>query len=67
MNYQVKIKKTDEGVAIWCPELLGCASQGATEEQALENIKDAIHDYLEVQRELSVGVESRNVEVAEIA
>jgi predicted RNase H-like HicB family nuclease len=63
MNYQVKIKKTEEGIAIWCPELPGCASQGATEEEALENIKYAIHDYLEVQRELSMELETRNVEV----
>ena len=49
------MKKTEEGIAIWCPDLPGCASQGATEDEALENIKDAIHDYLEVQRELNAS------------
>ncbi|HET6402440.1 MAG TPA: type II toxin-antitoxin system HicB family antitoxin [Candidatus Kapabacteria bacterium] len=63
MKYEVKVKKSEEGVAIWCDDLPGCASQGATEEEALANIKEAIHDYLEVQQEL--GIETRLVEVAE--
>ena len=33
--------------AIWCPELPGCVSCGATEEEALENILEAIELYLE--------------------
>jgi predicted RNase H-like HicB family nuclease len=63
MTYEVKIKKSEEGVAIWVPELPGCASQGDSEQEALENIKDAIHEYLEVQRELNTNVETRTVEV----
>jgi len=63
MKYQVKVKKTEEGVAVWCPDLPGCASQGVTEEEALENIKEAIHDYLEVQQELNSEVETRLIEV----
>ncbi len=46
MNYRVNLKKTEEGVAVWCPGLVGCWSQGANEEEALENIKDAIETYL---------------------
>ena len=33
--------------AVFCPELPGCASAGDTEEEALENIKEAIALYLE--------------------
>ena len=33
--------------AVWCPELPGCASAGETEEQALENIREAIELYLQ--------------------
>ena len=33
--------------AVWCPELPGCVSAGETEEEALENICEAIALYLE--------------------
>jgi len=33
--------------AIWCPELPGCVSAGETEEDALNNIREAIALYLE--------------------
>jgi predicted RNase H-like HicB family nuclease len=33
--------------AAWCPELPGCASAGMTEEEALQNIREAIELYLE--------------------
>jgi len=35
------------GYAVYCPELPGCASAGDSEEEALENIKEAIALYLE--------------------
>ena len=50
MDYTVMLKKTDEGYSVWCPGLPGCWSQGDTEADALENIKDAISDYLIVAR-----------------
>ncbi|MBW4659799.1 MAG: type II toxin-antitoxin system HicB family antitoxin [Drouetiella hepatica Uher 2000/2452] len=33
--------------AVWCPELPGCVSAGATEIEALANIQEAIELYLE--------------------
>ncbi len=63
MRYKVKLKETEEGYAVWCPGLPGCWSQGQTEEEALENIKDAIHDYLEVIEELLKDTQSRYVEI----
>ena len=33
--------------AVWCPELRGCVSAGATEAEALANIQEAIELYLE--------------------
>ncbi len=53
MRYKVNVKKTDEGYSICCPGLPGCWSQGETEREALENIKDAIQAYLETVEELS--------------
>ncbi|MFQ4139849.1 type II toxin-antitoxin system HicB family antitoxin [Nodosilinea sp. PGN35] len=35
--------------AIWCPELPGCVSAGDTEQEALDNIREAIELYLEVE------------------
>jgi len=46
MNFRVLLKKTEEGYAIWCPTLKGCWSAGASEAEALTNIKDAIEEYL---------------------
>ena len=64
MKYKVKIEKTDEGYAVWCPGLPGCWSQGRTEEEALENIKDAIETYLATVEELTKDKQTRQVEVA---
>jgi predicted RNase H-like HicB family nuclease len=64
MRYEVRLLKSDEGYAVWCPALPGCASQGETEEEALENIKDAIREYLAVRDEMMEGAESRVVEVS---
>ena len=63
MRYKVKLLKSDEGYAVWCPALPGCATQGATEQEALENIKSAIQEYLSVRDEELDGAESRVVEV----
>lgn len=63
MKYKVHLKKTEEGYAVWVPGLPGCWSQGKTEAEALENIKDAIRAYLETVEELSEGKESRYVEI----
>ncbi|HWY70715.1 MAG TPA: type II toxin-antitoxin system HicB family antitoxin [Terriglobales bacterium] len=64
MRYPVVLHKTEEGVAIGCPGLPGCWSQGATEQEALENIKIAIKEYLEVAKEIAEEGEMREVEVA---
>ena len=64
MKYKVNFKETDEGYAVWVPGLPGCWSQGQTEEEALENIKDAIHSYLETVEDISRGKKSQYVEVS---
>ena len=46
-------KATDEGVTAWVPGLPGCWSEGATEQEALENIQEAITEYLAVAADLS--------------
>jgi predicted RNase H-like HicB family nuclease len=64
MRYRVNIRKTEEGYAVWVPGLPGCWSQGRTEAEALENIKDAIEAYLYTVDELTADKEIRYVEIA---
>jgi predicted RNase H-like HicB family nuclease len=51
MQYHVKLIQSEEGWAVSCPALPGCHSQGATREEALANIRDAILEWLAVQAE----------------
>lgn len=53
MKYPVALVQTEEGYSVSCPGLPGCSSQGATEEEALDNIRVAIQEYLAVARELA--------------
>jgi predicted RNase H-like HicB family nuclease len=65
MRYKVVLRHSEEGYAVSCPGLPGCWSQGATEEEALENIQDAIQGYLETLDDLVRDEEVREVEVAD--
>lgn len=51
MQYPMKLIQSEEGWAVSCPAFPGCHSQGATREEALANIRDAIREWLEVQAE----------------
>jgi predicted RNase H-like HicB family nuclease len=63
MRYKVNLKETEEGYAVWPPGLPGCWSQGKTEDEALENIRDAIKSYLRTADEISADKISRYVEI----
>jgi predicted RNase H-like HicB family nuclease len=63
MKYKIAIHKSDEGYSVSVPGLPGCWSQGATEPEALENIRDAIREYLAVVEEQLKGEEVREVEI----
>jgi predicted RNase H-like HicB family nuclease/predicted RNA binding protein YcfA (HicA-like mRNA interferase family) len=64
MNYKVILKESEEGFSVSCPGLPGCWSQGVTEEEALENIQDAIAEYLAAVNELVQGQDVREVRVS---
>ena len=63
MKYKIAIHKSDGGYSVSVPGLPGCWSQGATEPEALENIRDAIREYLSVVEEQLKGQEVREVEI----
>jgi predicted RNase H-like HicB family nuclease len=63
LRYTVSLVKSEEGYSVWVPGLPGCASQGATEQEALENISDAIREYLEVADEMACAGDRREVTV----
>lgn len=64
MQYKVALYRSEEGIAASVPGLPGCWSQGATEAEALENIRVAISEYLSVVDEQLRGEDVRVVEVA---
>jgi predicted RNase H-like HicB family nuclease len=49
MQYRITFIESDEGFAVWCDDLPGCCSQGATKEEAQENIRVAIGEWLDAQ------------------
>jgi len=64
MKYKIVLNKTDEGYSVHCPGLPGCWSQGNTEKEAIENIKDAIQEYLAAIHESIKDTDVREVEIA---
>ena len=52
MKYRVTLVESEEGWAVWCDDLAGCCSQGATREEALANIREAIAEYRAAQAEV---------------
>ena len=64
MKYKIVINKSDEGYSVSCPGLPGCWSQGETELEAVENIKDAIQEYLAAINESIQTADVREIEVA---
>ena len=49
MEFRVTLIETEEGVAVSCPALRGCHSEGQTREEALANIQLAIREWLDVE------------------
>ena len=67
MKFSVTIERDEDGMWVTeCPSILGCVSQGATREEALAGIQEAIKLCLEVRAErgLPLTIETRQVEVA---
>jgi predicted RNase H-like HicB family nuclease len=67
MKFVVTVDRDEDGVWIAeCPSIPGCVSQGATREEALSNVQEAIALCLEVRAErgMPLTIETKQVEVA---
>jgi predicted RNase H-like HicB family nuclease len=63
MKYKVRLEESEEGYSLSCPGLPGCWSQGETEEEAIENIQDAIQEYLAAIGDVFKDSDMREIEV----
>ena len=63
MKYKIALRESEEGFSVSVPGLPGCWSQGATEQEALQNIQDAIKEYLATVEDLLEGATVREIEV----
>jgi len=64
MKYKIALRESEEGFSVSVPGLPGCWSQGTTKEEALDNITDAIREYLAVVDGLTEGAEIHEIELA---
>jgi len=64
MKYKIALRESEEGFSVSVPGLPGCWSQGATEPDALQNIQDAIKEYLASVEDLLEGATVREIEVS---
>jgi len=64
VEYKIALEHSEEGFSVSVPGLPGCWSQGQTEEEAVENIREAIREYLSVRDELLGNATVREIEVA---
>lgn len=67
MKFPVSLWVDEDGIVIAeCPIIPGCVSEGRTEQEALENIKDAIRQCLaaRVERGMPLTIAAYEVEVA---
>ena len=66
MKFVITLDRDEDGVWIAeCPAIPGCVSQGATRDEAVKNVQEAIAICLEVRAEqgMPLTIETRQIEV----
>jgi predicted RNase H-like HicB family nuclease len=63
MTYRVALRHSAEGVSVSVPGLPVCWSQGRDEAEALENVEDAIREYLAAVEAQLADQDVRELEV----
>jgi predicted RNase H-like HicB family nuclease len=64
MRYKIALHRSDKGVSVSVPGLPGCWSHGRDESEAVDNIREAIREYLSVVDEQLEGADVREIDVA---
>ena len=65
---QVILYKGEDGYWVAeCPSLPGCVSQGKTKEEAITNVKEAIHGYLAALKEDGLPVPKEHFDALLVA
>ena len=69
MKFKVILEEAEEGgYVVYVPSLPGCVSQGETKEEAIENIKEAIEIYLDIDdAQIEAEIKGKKAEVVEIS
>ncbi len=63
MKFKVILEEAEEGgYVIYVPSLPGCVSQGESKEEAVENIKEAIEVYLDID---DAKIQNKRAEVVD--
>jgi predicted RNase H-like HicB family nuclease len=68
MKFKVIVEEAEEGgYVVYAPSLPGCVSQGETKEEAIENIKEAIEVYLDIDdARIEAEIKGKKAEIVEI-
>jgi len=67
MKLLITLERDETGMIVAeCPSIPGCVSQGKTEEEALENIREAVQACIEARAEagMPLTVDIREIEVS---
>ena len=67
MIFKVVLEPGEDGwIVVECPSLPGCVSQGRTEAEAIDNIREAIQLWLDTEVEKQTGSLPANARILEV-
>lgn len=68
MKFKVILEEAEEGgYVIYVPSLPGCVSQGESKEESIENIREAIELYLDIDdAQIEAETKDKKAEVVEV-
>jgi predicted RNase H-like HicB family nuclease len=68
MKFKVILEEAEEGgYVVYVPSMPGCVSQGENKKEAIENIKEAIEVYLDIDdAQIEAEIKDKKAEVVEV-